>query len=206
MYFLSWVLINEARSPKNVEICNQVARFLIAYCYFMTCLETYQNCEFGTGMSHFGQKKGLNITRRTLFDQKMLIHAINSLAGILYEVRNAPHGTKISLQWMSTVPAEKKLGVTRVHAGRHQTLAAMIKTMEVDATRTFVSADVHVKNRRFTYGEIADACHDLPDIEVSLFIFAQSVPCVLGVPAHMIFVVDHLVPLQWIRFIIWLRN
>jgi hypothetical protein len=59
-------------------------------------------------MIPFGQKKGTNITRRTLFDQKLSIHATNSIAGILYTIRNAPVGTKISLQGISTVPGPSR--------------------------------------------------------------------------------------------------
>jgi hypothetical protein len=70
-------------------------------------------------MSSFGQMKISNTTRRTLFDQKLLIHAINSIAGIFYEIQNAPQETKISLQGLSTVPLEKKLGVTKMHMRRH---------------------------------------------------------------------------------------
>jgi hypothetical protein len=64
-----------------------------------------------------------------LFDQKLLVRATNSIAGIVYEIRNASVGTKISLQHISTVPVEKKFGVTRMNAGRHHTLSSVIKTM-----------------------------------------------------------------------------
>jgi hypothetical protein len=201
-YFLPWVLINEAMLHKNVEVCDRMAWFLNAYCYLMTCLETYQSCELGTEISPFGEKKGPSTTRRTLFDQKLLIHATNSISGILGEIRNTPQGTKISLQRLSTVPLENSFSVTRMHAGRNHTLAAIIKAMEVDADMKFVYPHVHVKNRRLAYGEIIDACHDLPDIEISLFVFAQSVFSVFGFSAHMTFVVDHLVSLARVRCII----
>jgi hypothetical protein len=100
-------------------------------------------------MSLFRRKKGLNTTKCTLFDQKLLIHASDSIAGILYEIRNVPQGTKVTLQWLSTVPVEKEFGVTRMHAGRHPTLTAIIKTMEVDAAMRFVYRYIHLKNRRF---------------------------------------------------------
>jgi hypothetical protein len=106
-YCFPWILINKAMSHKNVEVYDRLAWFLTVYCYLMTCLEKYQNCELGTGMSPFRQKKIPNTTRRTLFDQKLLIHATNSIAGILYEIRNAPQGTKIFLQRLSTVRSKR---------------------------------------------------------------------------------------------------
>jgi hypothetical protein len=67
-------------------------------------------------MIPFGQKKGLDTTQRTLFDQKVLIHVMNSIASILCEIRNAPQGPNISLQQLPMVQVEKKFGVTEVHA------------------------------------------------------------------------------------------
>jgi hypothetical protein len=137
----------------------------MAYCYLMICLETYETNELGPGMSPFGQKERRNITRGTLFNQKLLIHATNSIAGIFYEIRNVPVCTKISLQHISTVPVEKKFGVTRMHARRHQTFSAIIKSMQIDETSKFMYANVHVKRRRLAYGEIVDACPDLFDMD-----------------------------------------
>jgi hypothetical protein len=135
----------------------------------------------------------------------LLIHDTNSIAGILYEIRNAPQGTKISLQRLSTVPLEKRFGMTRMHAGRHQTLGAIIKTMEVDAAMKSVYAYVCAKNRRLAHGEIVDSCRDLPDMEISPFVFVQPVLGVVGFPAYITFAVAILAPLRRIRFIIWLR-
>jgi hypothetical protein len=59
-----------------------------------------------------------------------------------------------------------------MHAGRHQTRAAIIKKMEVDAAMKFADAYVRVKHRRLAYVEIADASRDLPDMEISPFVFA----------------------------------
>jgi hypothetical protein len=55
--FFPWVLITEAISPKIVEVCDRMAWFLIAYCYLMTCLKTYQKCELGTGMRSSGRRR-----------------------------------------------------------------------------------------------------------------------------------------------------
>jgi hypothetical protein len=114
--FFPWVLTNGGMLHKNAAVLDRVSWFLMAYCCLMTCLDTYETSELGPGMSPFRQKKGTTMTRRTLFDQKLLVHATNSIAGILYEIRNASVGTKISLRRISTVPVGKKFGVTRMHA------------------------------------------------------------------------------------------
>jgi hypothetical protein len=43
----------------------------------------------GPGMSAFGTKKDATTVRRILFDRKLLIHATNSIGGIIYEIPNA---------------------------------------------------------------------------------------------------------------------
>jgi hypothetical protein len=93
-----------------------------------------------------------------------------------------------------------------MHAGIHQTLVAIIKTMEVDAAMKFVYAYVRVKNRRLADGEIVDICRDLPHVEISPFVFTQAVLCVVGFPAHVAFAVDRLGTPPEVRFIIWLRD
>jgi hypothetical protein len=70
-YFFPRVLINEGMSHQNVAVWDRVSWFLVAYCYLMTCLDTYETSELGPRMSLFGQKKGTDITRRTPFDQKL---------------------------------------------------------------------------------------------------------------------------------------
>jgi hypothetical protein len=145
-------------------------------------------------MSPFGKKEGTNITRRTLFDQKLFVHAINSIARILYEIRKVPVGTKMSLQLISTVSVKKKFGVTRMYARRYQTLSTIIKTMQIDEALKSVYANAHVKRRRLAYGEIVDTCPDLFDMDCSPFALAQAVLCVVGFPARMTFVVNCLGP------------
>jgi hypothetical protein len=70
-HFFPWVLINGGMSHRNVAVWDRVSRFRMAYYYLTTCLDTYETSELGPEMSPFGQKKGTNITRRTLFDQKL---------------------------------------------------------------------------------------------------------------------------------------
>jgi hypothetical protein len=89
---------------------------------------------------------------------------------------------------------EKKFDVTRMHAGRHQTLTAIIKTMEVGTAMRFTYAYIQVTNRCLADGEIVDACRDLLDMEISPFILGQAMLCVVGFLAHLTVVVDHYGP------------
>jgi hypothetical protein len=81
-----------------------------------------------------------------------------------------------------------------MHARRHQTLSAIIKTMQIDEVLKFVYANAYVKHRRLAYGKIVDACPDLFDMDCSPFVLAQAVLCVVGFPARMTFAVDCLGP------------
>jgi hypothetical protein len=72
-----------------------------------------------------------------MFDDKLLIHATNTIAGISSEIKLAK--TPISLQQISTAPVEKKFGKTSLHAGVHQTVVESVKTMEDDETMQFIS-------------------------------------------------------------------
>jgi hypothetical protein len=78
--------------------------------------------------------------------------------------------------------------------GRHQTLSAIIKIMQIDEALKFVYANAHVKHGRLAYGEIVDASPDLFDMDCSPFVLAQAVLCVAGFPARMTFALDCLGP------------
>jgi hypothetical protein len=103
-------------------------------------------------------------------------------------------GTKISLQRISTVPVEKNFSVTRMYAGRHQTLSTIIETMQINKAMKFMYANAHVKHRKLAYGEIVDACPDPFDKDCFPCILTQAVLCVVGFPAGMTFAVDCLGP------------
>jgi hypothetical protein len=185
-YFFPWVLINEAMSNKKAEASNRVAWFLIAYCYLMTCLETYELRPCGPGMSAFGTKKqnrDERAIRRTLFDRDLLMHASNSIAAIVFEIRIAKG--ELSLQRISTVPLEKKFGVTRMHARTHQTLSAIVKTMAVDEAMKFVSAHQEIKKKRLAYGETVKGYPWNPNLDSPPVLFAEAVLWLVGFPCSM---------------------
>jgi hypothetical protein len=99
-------------------------------------MATYESCQTGPGVKPFGRKNDGPTVRRLLFDRKLVMHATNTIAGIVYEIRKA---TKpISLQRASTVPVEKKSEKIRMHAGVHQTVVGLVKTMEADEAMQFI--------------------------------------------------------------------
>jgi hypothetical protein len=95
----------------------------------MQFMASYESSQTGPGVKLFGRKNdGLKV-RRLLFDRKLVMHATNTIAGIVYEIKKA---TKpISLQRASTVPVGEKFGKIRMHAGVHQTVVELVKTMEL---------------------------------------------------------------------------
>jgi hypothetical protein len=112
-----------------------------------------------------------------------MMHATNSISGIVREIKNA---TKpISLQRISTTPVERRFGRTRVHAGVHQTLAGLVKTMEEDEAMKFMYVHTEVKNRRLSYGETVSPCPELMHLGFTPLIFADAVLFVVGFPTVM---------------------
>jgi hypothetical protein len=182
-YFFPWVLLNEAMSHKDVPTGVRVKWFNCAYCYLMKCMITYQDRPIGPGMTAFGKKGDSPAVRRVLFDRKLLMHTTNSIVAIVNEISSAK--TEISLRRISTSPLENKFGVTRIHAGVHQTLSEILKTMEIDEAVKFVYAQQAVKNRRLAYGEIVIPFEYTPGLWFSSLLFAESLLSVVGFPLHL---------------------
>jgi hypothetical protein len=88
------------------------------------------------GAKPFGKKAAGPKERRLMFDSKLLIHATNTIAGIVHKTKLAT--TPICLQRISTVPVEKKSGKTRMRAGVCHKMAELVKTMEDDETMHFI--------------------------------------------------------------------
>jgi hypothetical protein len=179
-YFFPWVLINEAMSHKDATTDDRVKWFRIAYCYLMKCIVTYHDRHFGVGIRAFGRKGDGPAVRRPMFDRTLLMHATNTISAIVYEISSAT--TPISLQRISTVCLEKRFGVTRMHAGVHQTLCGILKTMEIDEAMKFVYARAAVANRRLAYGAIVNPFKCLEGIGIDTLIFAECLLSVVGFP------------------------
>jgi hypothetical protein len=96
----------------------------------MKILATYDTEPTGHGVKPFGRKNVESTDRRLLFDRKLLVYTTNSIIGIVYEIKRAKE--PISLQRISTLPLEKTFSATRLHAGAHQTLDELVKTMDID--------------------------------------------------------------------------
>jgi hypothetical protein len=88
-YFYPWVLINEGMSPKDVDTDDRVGWFRQSYAYMMRIRVTYMKRRTGPGVKPFGRKNDGPTQRRLLFDHKLLMHATNSIAGIVREITHA---------------------------------------------------------------------------------------------------------------------
>jgi hypothetical protein len=101
----------------------------------MKCTVTYHDRPAGPGVKPFGTKGDDSFIRRILLDRKLLTHTTNTIAPIVYEIRNAK--TDISLRRASTTLLDNRFGQTRIRAGVHQTVSAIVKTMEIDEQFSF---------------------------------------------------------------------
>jgi hypothetical protein len=109
----------------------------------MKNLVTYDTEPTGHDVKPFGRKNAKSTDRRLLFDRKLLVHTRNSIVGIVYEIKRAKKA--ISLQRISTVPLEKKFRATQLHAGVHQTLGELVKTMDIDQGMKLVYVQEQIK-------------------------------------------------------------
>jgi hypothetical protein len=151
-YFFPWVLLNEAMSHQDVSTLCRFEWLEIAFYYLGWCLETYygEGAPERHGMKQSSSQKE-DGSRRYLFDRKLLVHAINTIATLVHEIKIAKG--PISLQRISTVPVEKLFGVTRLHAGTHQTLAGIMRTMEINQALKVMYVNEEVRKRHLAYGE-----------------------------------------------------
>jgi hypothetical protein len=67
-------------------------------------------------------------------------------------------------------------------AGVHQTVSAIIKTMEIDEAVKFLYSQRAVKNRRLEWGEIVSPLEYIKGLWFSCLISAESLLCVVGSP------------------------
>jgi hypothetical protein len=105
----------------------------------------------GTSVSEFVKRKEIGTSVRCRFDGSPVIHAINTVETINYELHIADD--PVSLQHLANLPVEKLFGVTRLHAETDQTFSGMIEAMEYDQVTKFVTERQKVKKRQ-TDGEI----------------------------------------------------
>jgi hypothetical protein len=108
------------------------------------------------------------------------MHAANTTAVIVYEINNAK--TDISLRLAFTTPLENRFGQTRIRAGVHQTVSAIVKTMEIDEAVKFLYSERAGRNRRLEYGEIVSPFEYIKGLWFSCLIDAESLLCVVGFP------------------------
>jgi hypothetical protein len=153
----------------------------MTHAYRMKIRVKYESRPVWPRVKSFGRKAAGPKERPLMFDYQLLIHATNTIAGIVYEIKLAR--TLISFQRISTLPVERKCGKTRMHAGVHQTVVELIKTMKDVEAMQFIYVQDQVKNRRLAYGGTISPCTCLTGIGITPFICVEPVIPVVEFPA-----------------------
>jgi hypothetical protein len=78
---------------------------------------------------------------------------------------------------------EKKFGKTKMHAGVHQTVVELIKTMKDNQAMQFIYVQGQVENQRFAYGETISLCTCLTGIGITPPIYVKAVIHIVEFPA-----------------------
>jgi hypothetical protein len=178
--FFPGVLLNEGMSHKPVDPCDRAGGFQIAPLCLMKINVTCGSRSAWPGAKPLGRKAAGPKECRLMFDYKLVLHTTNTTTGIVYKIKLAR--TPISLRVISTVPAEKKLSETRMHAGVYQTIVELVKTMEDDKTLQFIDVQDQVKNWRLAYGETISPCVCLTGIGIMPFIYVEAVIHIVEFP------------------------
>jgi hypothetical protein len=157
-YFYPWVLFNEAFCNEKATRNQRMIWLRDAYFYLLSYARAFEeDSGKAKGKALYFRGGGANDSIRTMFDRKMLMHAINTINAILCVMADDMWNTHdLSLQRFGTVPVEKRFGRTRLHAGVHQTVSVIIRTMERDQQMQF-QEDNFIAAKRQAYGEIVYA-------------------------------------------------
>jgi hypothetical protein len=151
-FCVPWVLLNEALCHPGVNTPTRLAWLKIAYFYLMTCNDTYKRTGFGKHVKEHGDSRHDGI-KRTMFDRKLIRHATNTIATLVYEMEHLPIGEILSLQRLSTVPVEKLFGRARLRAKTHQTMTGILDAMSMSQAMRLFHANQVSKKRKLEYGE-----------------------------------------------------
>jgi hypothetical protein len=89
---------------------------------------------------------------------------------------------RLDRKQVSQVPLEGLFGITHLHAGTHQTMTAILKTMEIDQAIGFVSAHDKAKNRRFSYRETIGRGEEKYVLQSEPVLLARAVSKLAGFP------------------------
>jgi hypothetical protein len=85
--FLSVAVINEGMSHKQIDTYDRVGWFQMAHTYLMKFMAPYESSQTGPGIKPFGRKNDGTKVPRFLFDRKLMMHATNIIAEIVYEIK-----------------------------------------------------------------------------------------------------------------------
>jgi hypothetical protein len=137
-------------------------------------------------------------SRRYLFDRKLLVHAINTIATLTDYIKFAKG--PISLQRISTVPVEKLFGVTRLHAGTHQTLAGIMRAMETNQALKMMYVNEKVRKRHLAYGETVEPIKGTEPFAYPARELAEAMLACVKFPFHPFWLVPEAEPMVMMRY------
>jgi hypothetical protein len=187
-FFVPWAMMNEAMSHKQAQTVGRLGWLRGADCDLMQCALACRDSILQSGMSMFGRRDAPDDARRGLFEKNWLMHATNTLEGIIYEIQQARK--PISLQRITTVPLEKVFGITRLHAHTQQTMENGIRQMEMDQAMKLVYARREVKNRRLAYGQTVQPCSGRHPFQYEPILLAEALSAVVRFPIQREFALD----------------
>jgi hypothetical protein len=164
----------------------------------MKFMATSELSQAGPGVKPFGKKNDAPNVWRLLFDRKLVMHAANTIVGIVYEIKKATE--PISLQRASTVSVKRKFGKMKMHACVHQTVIKLVKTMKADEAMQFIYAQDQIKNRWVAYGETVLPWSCLTGIGITSLIFVEAIIHIVEFPAVIFPLLGHLQLDEFHRF------
>jgi hypothetical protein len=159
-YFYPWVLFNEAFYNEKASKNQRILWLRDADFYLLTYARALEENPAAAEELHFKNERLEQGSSRCMFDRNMVMHAINTINAVVVVLEEKEWNTKdLWLQRFGTVPVEKLFGRTRLHAGTHQTISAIVRVMERDQELKFGTDEHFTPEKRKSYGEIVYAAN-----------------------------------------------
>jgi hypothetical protein len=181
-YFFPFVMFNEAISRENINVAIRISWLQLALFFFVAIFVGYRDGEVEENLTQFGNLRN-PLSRRQLFDQKLLIHGINTIVALLHFIKSS--NGEIYLDRIGTAPLEKKFGMTRLHARTHQTMSSILKTMEIDAALKNLAFYQESKKRKLIYGQIVEGSEESFTFSYNPCVLTDSILKLVDFPIHL---------------------
>jgi hypothetical protein len=111
-------------------------------------------------------------------DHKLLIEAINSIAGIVQEIRSVE--TAISLQSVSSGPVGKRFRRTRMQPAVQETMVRLSQRGEADKVMKCLDVHREVRYRWLADSETVWRCGCLTELRLTQLIVGEALIVILG--------------------------